>query len=646
MRNIVFNSIKKLIPRISDTELIALRSGNVSIDRQIFEGKVVLPSIKPKISQNEIAKSQLNKKADKLLKEYGDQIVYPNMKYKEIFNYLSENKFFSFIIEEKYQGTELPVSHFSHLLTRVSSKNPALGVSIMVPNSLGPGELLQEYGTDKQKNYYLPKLAKGEFIPCFGLTGPHNGSDAGGAIDVGTVIKKGGKRVIKVKINKRYITLAPVANLVGLAFKLEDPENLLENGKEGITVALIKGNHPGLEKNTYHIPLNAGFPNGTLKGELEIDLEDIIGGEENVGNGWKMLMECLAAGRAICLPGSALASSKVSTYGVYQYAKHRKQFGLSLLKMEGVNEKWLEMLYNTWLIQCSVNLTNVLLENGDRPAVISALMKEQTTERARKVIDNGMDIHAGSAICQGYGNFMEKYYRSAPIGITVEGSNTLTRSLIIFGQGLNKSHPHIFPIYESVTNNNITMFSKEFTKMLSHTLGTYFRTWNPFQESLKKQTVLFASLANFVALKGGALKKDQYISGLMADIFSNLYLAYSVRWYHEQFNVSKVLADYCINNLLRENCVKFDTIFENEGALNLLFIHKAGMKHYPSFSERKDVLEEVRNNKQILEHIKDGIYTENTILDDLQKLDELTEESEEYKNLYQKVVDVGEYKNI
>jgi acyl-CoA dehydrogenase len=238
--------------------------------------------------------------------------------------------------------------------------------------------------------------------------------------------------VIDVEINKRYITLAPVSNLVGLAFKLNDPTGLLGEGKEGITVALIEGDHPGLIKDTHHNPLNAGFPNGTLKGKLRIKMDQVIGGEENCGNGWRMLMECLAAGRGICLPATANAACKVSTFGVFHYAMNRRQFNIPLIKMEGVSNKLADMLYNTWLIQSSIGLTNNILDSGEKPAVISAIMKQQTTDRAREVIDYGMDIHAGSAICLGENNFMEKFYRSSPIGITVEGSNTLTKNLIIF----------------------------------------------------------------------------------------------------------------------------------------------------------------------------------------------------------------------
>ena len=458
----IFNLIKKRIPKISETELIALRSGNTSIDQQILKGKVNLPNKIKYINKFP------QKKIDDLVNKYDGTPIYPNNNNNKWINYLGKNQFLSFLIDEKYGGIKISVNELSNILTQISSIEPSLGVATMVPNSLGPGELLIHYGTDKQKDYFLPKLANGELIPCFGLTGPDNGSDATGNIDEGIIVKKNGKTMIKVNLNKRYITLAPVSNLMGIAFDLKDPNNILK--KEGITVALVQRNHPGLIQNTYHNPLDVGFPNGTIKGEIYIDLEDIIGGKNNIGIGWKMLMECLSAGRGISLPATANASSKVSSIGIYNYIQIREQFKMPLSNMEAIQEKFNNIIYNTWLIQSSISLTNDILDSGKSPAVISAIMKQQCTERGRIVINEAMDIHGGAAICKGYSNFLEKYYKGVPIGITVEGSNTLTRSLIIFGQGLNKSHPYIFPILESILNENLEDFKKNFNKIIKHSI--------------------------------------------------------------------------------------------------------------------------------------------------------------------------------
>ena len=641
----VFNKIKTLIPKISDTELIALRSGTTCIDTDIFRGKVDTNSIKPKYFERKFE----NKKIDDLINKYGNiEQVYPSEKTNEILDFIGKNKFLSFLIPEKYGGIKLSVSELSSVLTKISSVNPALGVVTMVPNSLGPSELLLNYGTNKQKNYYLPKLANGEYIPCFGLTGPNNGSDATGSIDEGIVLKKDNKTVINLNINKRYITLGPVANLIGLAFNLKDPNNLLPSNKEGITVALVENDIPGLKQETHHNPLNAGFPNGTLKGNINIPIDNIIGGPEKAGMGWKMLMECLASGRGVCLPASANASSKVATYGIFQYIKHRKQFKIPLIKMEGVQSKFVSMLFNTWLIQSSVAFTNCLLDKGEKPAVISAIMKQQTTDRGREVLNNGMDIHAGSAICLGENNFLEKFYRSAPIGITVEGSNTLTRNLIIFGQGLNKSHPYIYPVLDSILTDNIDNFKDSFKNILKHSLLLYWKslpgvTFNN-NTLLEKQTLHFANLSNFVALKGGALKSEQFLSADMADIFSNIYLAHSVLWYQDNYKVSKKLTDYCINRLCYDNQIIMNRVIDNLGYLGYpLYFSKSNITSYNYDSDR-EMIEEITTNSNIIDHITNDIYiNDNNILGKLKKLDTL--KGVEYTELYNKVIQVGEYNN-
>ena len=641
----IFNKIKSIIPKISTTELIALRSGTTCIDTEIFRGKVDTNSIKPKALEKKFANENVNR----LIEKYGNiEKIYPNDSSQEIFDYVGKNKFLSFLIPEKYGGVKLSVSELSSVLTKITSVNPALGVITMVPNSLGPSELLLDYGTENQKNKYLPKLATGDYIPCFGLTGPNNGSDATGSIDTGTVIMKDNKLVIDIEINKRYITLGPVANLIGLAFNLRDPDGLLDHGNEGVTVALIKNNTLGLKQETHHNPLNVGFPNGTLKGNINIPVENIIGGQKKAGMGWKMLMECLASGRGVCLPATANASSKVSTYGVFQYAKHRKQFKIPLIDMEGVQSKLVNMMFNTWLIQSSVAFTNCLLDNGEKPAVISAIMKQQTTDRARKVLNDGMDIHAGSSICIGDNNFMEKFYRSAPIGITVEGSNTLTRNLIIFGQGLNKSHPYIYPVLDSILTNNLDKFRTSFKNILNHSLSLYWKSLpglsSKFRTPLEHQTLHFANLSNFVALKGGALKSEQFLSADMADIFSNLYLAHSVLWYHENYKVSKTLTDYCINRLCYDNQIIMNRVIDNLDYIGyLLYFSKSNLQSY-KYDNKRVIIEEMKKNSKIMEHLSNDIHiSDNNILGKLKMLDDL--EGEQYNKLYDQIIQVGEFKN-
>ena len=645
MYRILFNNIKKKIPRISSTELIALKSGNTSIDRQILQGKVSLP--KKIDTQNKFPEKILNKLFKDFYTYSGSENninrIYPNNNKNKWVNYLASKKFFSFLIDEKYDGIKLSVNELSNILTKIASVDPALGVTAMVPNSLGPGELISLYGTQQQRDYYLPKLSRGEFIPCFGLTGPNNGSDATGNIDRGTVIEKDGKFMIQVNLNKRYITLAPVSNLMGIAFNLDDPDNLI--GKSGITVALVERNHPGLIQNTHHNPMNAGFPNGTIKGEIYIDFDQVIGGENNIGNGWKMLMECLSAGRGISLPATANASSKVSAFGILNYIKIREQFKMPLSKMEAIQEKVNNIVFNTWIIQSAVSLTNDILDAGNSPAVISAIMKQQCTERGRLVLNDALDIHAGAGICIGYNNFLEKFYRSAPIGITVEGSNTLTRSLIIFAQGLNKSHPYIFPLLESILDNNFNNFKQEFNNILTHSLKLYFQTFN-FNKSLEQQTINFACLTNFVALKGGSIKQEQMLSGDMADIFSNLYLAYSVQYYHNNNNSSKKLTEYIINKLINENQKIINKVVENLNSERFLLFHLKKSIHNENYKNNREIFKEIIENENIIKEIKKNIHISDNILEDFEKINILDKNSAEYKILNDRIINVDEYNNL
>jgi len=637
MNKRIFSFARGKIPRISNTELIALRSGNTSLDRQILQGKITYPERKPqKPSTFDV------KKVDELLDFFDDKDIKRSYIPQKTIDFLAKNKFFSFLISEKYGGHKMSTHEMSNILTRITSFNPALGVVTMVPNSLGPGELITLYGTEKQKDKYLPKLADGTYIPCFGLTGPRNGSDATGEIDTGKVVlDENNKLCIQVTINKRYITLAPVSNLIGLAINLEDPYELLDEGEPGITVVLVEKGTCGLVQESYHNPLNVGFPNGTLKGNLLIPIKNVIGDQKNVGKGWKMLMECLAAGRGVSLPATANASSKASAFGIYHYIQIRKQFKMPLAKMEAIQQKFNNLIYNTWIIQSSVELTNTILDNGDRPAVLSAIMKQQTTERARIVLNEAMDIHAGASICLGYSNFLEKFYRCAPVGITVEGSNTLTRSLIIFGQGLNKSHPYIFQILDNILQNNEDDFMKNFRNIINHSLSLYSKSFS-LSKSLEQHIRNFACLTNFVALKGGELKREQMLSGKMSDIFSNIYMALSVQHYQNVYQSSSTLTKYIIKRLINENHVHINEVIDNLGVEKYALCHLKKKVKSVSYKDERKIFNEITQNSDILSEIRKNIEIRG-VLKDMEEMSNLDINSSEYKDLESKVINVGEY---
>ena len=661
MYSFIFKRIKKIIPKISETEIIALKSGGVSIDREIFKGSMdyekLLKPITKTISKNIV----MDKKIDELLQKVGIDSIYPNKNIHNIMSECGKKGFLSMIIDKKYGGNRITIEEQSQILSKISSYNPSLGVAIMVPNSLGPAELLQHYGTDEQKNYFLPKLADGTFIPCFGLTGPNNGSDAVGQIDQGIVKVVDGKFKIEITLNKRYITLAPVSNLIGIAFKLSDPHNLLLNGKSGITLALIESSQEGLLQNTYHNPNNAGFPNGTLKGTVLIDPEQVIGGSDKIGEGWKMLMECLAVGRGVSLPATANGSSKFITHSMMNYINLRNQFNMNIGNMESVKEKFIDMYINTWIIHSSVKLTNHILDSGSTPSVITAIMKQQTTERARNILNHGMDIYSGSGICTGENNFFTKFYNASPVGITVEGSNTLTRGLIIFGQGLNKSHPYIFPIFESIQDNNLNDFTKNFNELVVTIAKNYVSLFNPFTlfnklnifnenkviSRLDNATLKFSILTNFIALLGGKIKAKQMISGNMADILSNLYLSYSLIWYHHHFSDKSTLflRDESINYLMNELDYKMNLIIENypiQIIKPILYPLKNNV-NYPILENKNKLYSLILDNKELHEIFKNDIYYKDTVLEKMEVLRSMDKSSVDYEKLYQDIIKVGEY---
>jgi len=654
MYRLIFNQSKKLLPRISETELIALRSGGTSIDRDIFTGDVDTTTI----LKNTIVDDNVEKGLDNLIKKWGHiQQPFPGNNTNDILKDIGKNRLFSLIIDREYNGNKISVTQLSNVLTKLSAHNPALGVMVMVPNSLGPGELLLKYGTENQKNHYLPKLSSGEMVPCFGLTGPNNGSDALGEIDTGMIYKgENGELKIQVEINKRYITLAPVANLIGLAINVIDPDNLLPEGvNPGITVALLEKGHPGLLQETYHNPLNVGFPNGTLKGHFSISENQIIGGRENIGKGWQMLMECLAAGRGVSLPATANGASKVATVASLIYAKHRRQFRIPLYKMQGVNKKLVDNVFHANLISSSINFTNAILDSGCTPSVISAIMKQRTTEMGRQVINDSMDIMAGSSICLGENNTLEKYYKSIPVGITVEGSNTLTKSLIIFGQGLNKSHPYIFNLFEALTTDDIPKFRENVNKYTVMTICNYMnsvfnsntaiRYLKSHISMLEHQNHIFATLSNFVALKGGALKREQYLSGDMADLLGNLFLGYSLIWEERNNGMDSKLFNYSLKRICSDNSVIINRVVDNLG-ITLLKPLK-GSPSFISYDETQALVDHIYAE----DNFKDFIFTinKNSSLKDpfiqkLLKLETLDRYSTEYNDLYRDIVSVGEFK--
>ncbi len=553
-----FGMIKGILPRVSDTEQQALDAGTVGFDAELFSGRPdwnKLRSIPPLMLTDE-EQAFLDGPVEELCGMIDDWKIrhtdhdIPD----EIWSFVRKHGFLGMLISKSHGGLGFSAQAQSLILGKISSRSPDVATIVMVPNSLGPGELIEKYGTDQQKHHYLPRLARGDEIPCFSLTGPTSGSDAATMRDIGVVTRgtHDGRETLGIRLSwdKRYITLGPKATLVGLAFRLFDPENLLGKGEDiGITVAIIPANHPGVNIGRRHLPGGNAFPNGPNWGkDVFIPIDWVIGGAERAGQGWRMLMECLSAGRSISLPSSATAGAKAVLRFSTAYGRVRRQFGLPVARMEGLEEPLARMIETAYVNEAARATTAAMVSRGEKPAVISALMKYQTTERLRKSVDDAMDLHGGRGICDGPTNYLQSAYQMVPIGITVEGANILTRTLITFAQGALRSHPYLYKEIQAVqdpdSRNGLRAFEDAFLNHVSFSVanvfGSFFHniTGGVFGDAPEKSygtgewyrqlwrcSHSFALVADLtVALLGGGLKVKQKITGRLADALSELYL--------------------------------------------------------------------------------------------------------------------------
>ena len=548
---------RKVLPSISPTEREALEAGSVWWDGELFSGQpdwqrlLDLPA--PALSAEEQA--FLDGPVETLCEMLSDwDITQDKDLPARAWKFIREEGFFGMIIPPEYGGKGFSALAHSEIVMKISSRSGAAGVSVMVPNSLGPGELLLQYGTEAQKTHYLPRLAGGQEIPCFALTGPHAGSDAAALPDVGIVCtgEHEGEQVLGLRLtwDKRYITLAPVATLLGLAFRARDPDHLLGNEEDlGPTLALIPADHPGVEIGNRHYPLSSAFQNGPTRGQdVFIPLDWIIGGRERIGQGWRMLMGALAAGRGISLPALSVGAAKVCSQTSGAYARIRRQFHVPIASFEGVQTHLAAIAGETYRMDGARLLTLIGLDQGEHPAVISGIVKQQLTDGMRRVVDHAMDVHGGKGICDGPRNYLAQIYRDVPISITVEGANTLTRSLIIFGQGAVRCHPYLLREMLALQQADDRQAVLEFDQALMAHLGYGLRnatatllhgltgarlapapTEGPERRSyqqLGRLSAAFCVLADLALLTvGGNLKRKERLSGHLADVLSQLYLA-------------------------------------------------------------------------------------------------------------------------
>ncbi|USD49303.1 acyl-CoA dehydrogenase FadE [Vibrio sp. SCSIO 43153] len=548
---------KKVLPAMSQTEKEALDAGTVWWEAELFKGKPEwqkLHAIKaPKLSKEEQA--FLDGPVNEVCAMVSDYQVTHELADlpPEVWQYLKDNKFFAMIIKKKYGGLEFSAYAQSLVLQKLTGVSGVLSSTVGVPNSLGPGELLQHYGTEEQKDYYLPRLAEGKEIPCFALTSPEAGSDAGSIPDYGVVCKGEwqGEEVLGMRLtwNKRYITLAPVATVLGLAFKLRDPGGLLGDQEDlGITCALIPTDLKGVEIGNRHFPLNVPFQNGPTRGkDIFVPMDFIIGGEKMAGQGWRMLVECLSVGRGITLPSNSTGGIKTAAMATGAYSRIRRQFKQPIGHMEGVEEPLARLGGNAYVMDAASNLTVAGIDLGEKPSVISAIVKYHCTHRGQQSIIDAMDIVGGKGICMGPSNFLARGYQGAPIAVTVEGANILTRSMIIFGQGAIRCHPYVLEEMNAAysdAGDAVEKFDKALAGHVSFTMSNLVRSiWfglsdglgstSPTKDSTKRYyqqlnrySANLALLSDIsMAVLGGSLKRKERLSARLGDILSQLYLS-------------------------------------------------------------------------------------------------------------------------
>ena len=580
----LFSWFKTVLPAMSATEKEALDAGTVWWDAELFSGRpdwknlFAMPS--PTLSEEE--RAFIDGPVEELCTMLDDWQINRELRDlpPEVWKYILEKRFMSMIIPKEYGGLDFSAQGNAAVVTKISTRSLAAAVSVMVPNSLGPGELLMHFGTDEQKKHHLPRLARGEDIPCFALTSPLAGSDAASMPDEGVVCKKmiDGKEVLGLRVtwDKRYITLAPVATVLGLAFKTRDPEGLLgEREHLGITCALIPTTTAGVEIGNRHLPGGSVFMNGPTRGkDVFVPMDWVIGGQERIGQGWRMLMHCLAAGRAISLPAQGVAGGKMASMLTGAYARIRYQFKQPIGHFEGVEEPLARIAGETYRMEAAHKLTLSALDRGDKPVVLSAVLKAYLTEANRRVVNDAMDVHGGKAVVEGPNNYLSLGYQALPVSITVEGANILTRSMIVFGQGAIRCHPYLLKEMLAAQDDDLKGFDRALwghvgflisnlvrapllglsggrlsTSPVSGPTAHHYRRIN----RLSAAFTLTADLA--LLILGGKFKFAEKLSGRFADALAHLYMASAtLRRFEDDDRPSEDLAvvQYAVDDSLHQ----------------------------------------------------------------------------------------------
>ncbi|WP_443691474.1 acyl-CoA dehydrogenase [Pseudomonas sp.] len=654
----LFSWFKKTLPPMSQTERDAIDAGTVWWDGELFSGRPAWNTLLayPKVQLTEEEQAFLDGPTEELCAMVSDWQIGQSMDLPpEAWEHIKQHGFFALIIPKEYGGKGFSAYAHSQVAMKLATRSGDLASTVMVPNSLGPAELLLHYGTDEQRNHYLPRLARGDDIPCFALTGPLAGSDAGAMPDTGVICKGQwqGKEVIGLRLNweKRYITLGPVATLLGLAFKAFDPEHLLGDKEDlGISLALIPTDTPGVEIGRRHLPLGAAFMNGPNSGkDVFIPLDLLIGGQDMLGKGWMMLMNCLSVGRSISLPAVGTGAAKFTSLVTGQYAQVREQFNVPLSAFEGIQEALARIGGNAWLMDSARMLTANAVDLGEKPSVLSAILKYHLTERGRECISHAMDVHGGKGIIMGPNNYLGRSWQGAPIFITVEGANILSRNLMIFGQGAIRCHPFVLKEMALAGREDHERALVEFDGLLLKHIG--FAVGNAastfilnlglgrfeavpgdslsqgYFRALNRQAAAFALLADLsMMLLGGELKRRERLSARLGDVLSHLYLASAaLKRYHDLDSPDHMrpLFRWAMEESLGESERALDELLSNfpsrvMGCLLRVVVFPLGRRHTgPSDALDAEVAEVIGRAKgdPALEELLAGCYRPQSIDD-------------------------------
>ncbi|AHE65946.1 acyl-CoA dehydrogenase [Legionella oakridgensis] len=675
----LYRHAEKSLPKLSKTEEEALNAGDTWLEKDIFMGTPdwnKLQHITTALSPEEQA--FLDNETQTLCAMLDDWEISQHQDLPaNVWEYLKEKGFFGLVIGKEYEGKGFSARAHSDVVIKIASRSGTAAVTVMVPNSLGPGELLQHYGTEEQKNYYLPRLAKGVDIPCFALTEPGAGSDATSIKSEAVVVEKviQGKKILglNLTLNKRWITLAPVATLIGLAVNLKDPHGLLQGeGKEGITCLLISRDAENLEIGNRHLPANQPFMNGTIRGEnIFVPISSIIGGQKQAGHGWQMLVECLSIGRSISLPALGTASSAISYLTTGAFARIRQQFNVEIAQFEGVEEKLAEIAGLSYLVNATRLLTAAAVNEHKKPSVASAITKYFNTELARIVINDAMDVHAGRAVVVGPRNYMTSFYHGIPISVTVEGANIMSRNLLIFGQGSMACHPFIRQEFYALASGDKSAFKNIIWQHISYFMRNFAKTicsaWSGGffisvpNSKLKKEYKRLARLSHAYAwladlaliYLGGALKRKERLSARLADGMSYLYMAMAALQYARQYEAqteqqmhARWAVSYCFYHA-QKAMISFCHNFPSRVIGNLMRVLAFPLgqsMRYPGDKLDHQLAQTMTKNNHYREQIIKQVYLSGDNRQPVDRMEAALQAIIQHASLYEKVSDLRRYK--